>query len=68
MMSEMMPEVPNDPFISADAQEIMAGLHSLYAAGIQAGFPEMRAFELVQGLFISQMAAVQAMTLSRGED
>jgi len=56
-----------DPFISPEADDIMSGLHVLYAAAIKSGFPEQRSFELVHGLFINQMATIQALVLGQAE-
>ena len=61
-MSEM-----EDPFVPPEADDIMSSLQVLYAAGMRAGFPEQRAFELVRDLFVSQMATLQMLTLSRTE-
>ena len=66
-MSEMSPETPQDPFVPPEADDIMAGLQVLYAAAIRSGFPEQRAFELINNLFISQMATLQMVILGKSE-
>lgn len=62
-----MDEEMGDPTIPEDAQDLMSGLYALYAAGILAGFPEIRAFELVQAMFVDQMSTVQAILMGRAE-
>lgn len=62
-----MNDIPNDPFVPEDAQEMMGNLNVLYVAALRAGFPEQRAFELVNNLFITQMAALQAVIIGNNE-
>jgi hypothetical protein len=66
-MSEMSPETPEDPFIPPEADDIMSGLNALYVAAIRNGFTEQRAFELINNLFINQMATLQMIVMSKAE-
>lgn len=62
-----MSDIPNDPFVPEDAQDLMTGLNTLYVAALRAGFPEQRAFELINNLFINQMAVLQAFQIGKEE-
>lgn len=59
--------IPDDPFIPDEAQEMMGNLNIMYVAALRAGFPEQRAFELINNLFITQMATLQAIILGNNE-
>ncbi len=66
-MSEMPAETPQDPFVPVEASDMMTGLHMLYSAAITAGFPEQRAFDLIDHFFLTYMAAAQAVAVSQAE-
>lgn len=62
-----MSEGPQDPFIPQEADDMMQGLQMLYAAALKAGFPEQRAFDLIDHFFLTYMAAAQALAAQQME-
>jgi hypothetical protein len=46
-----------DPFLDESLMQQLKMLYQVYAGAINAGFPEPRAFELVQNLFLTQISA-----------
>ena len=58
---------PQDPFVPPEANDLMAGLQMLYAAALRAGFPEQRAFDLIDHFFMNYMAAAQILAVQQAE-
>ena len=62
-----MSETPQDPFIPPEMNDLMSGLQMLYAAGLKAGFPEQRAFDLIDHFFLSYMATAQMLATAQAQ-
>ena len=58
---------PQDPFVPPEANDLMSGLQMLYAAALRAGFPEQRAFDLIDHFFMNYMAAAQILAVQQAE-
>ena len=58
---------PQDPFVPPEANDLMTGLQMLYAAALRAGFPEQRAFDLIDHFFMNYMAAAQILAVQQAE-
>ena len=58
---------PQDPFVPPEANDLMSGLQMLYAAALRAGFPEQRAFDLIDHFFMNYMAAAQVLAVQQAE-
>ena len=48
--------MPNDPFLSPELMGAMKQVYGIYAAAIQSGFPEPRAFEMANGTWRDLLA------------
>ena len=62
-----MSETPQDPFIPPEMDDLMSGLQTLYAAALKAGFPEQRAFDLIDHFFLSYMATAQMLATAQAQ-
>jgi hypothetical protein len=47
-------EMPPDPFVNEDLAAVMKGMYQMYAAAVQAGFPEHRAFDIMRVTLLAQ--------------
>ena len=63
----MSEQEPQDPFVAPEANDLMSGLQMLYAAALRAGFPEQRAFDLIDHFFMNYMAAAQILAVQQAE-
>lgn len=63
----MSEQEPQDPFVAPEANDLMSGLQMLYAAALRAGFPEQRAFDLIDHFFMNYMAAAQILAVNQAE-
>ena len=63
----MMSDGPVDPFLSPEASEMMSGLYLLYSAACSSGFPEQRAFDLIDHFFLSYMATAQMLATAQAQ-
>lgn len=56
----MSMELPPDPFVNEDLAAVMKGMYQMYAAALQSGFPEQRAFDIMRVTLLAQFTSAIA--------